>query len=39
VPNWHAGDKVLIRPGPTFRILAIIDSSDHCHPVWTIELE
>jgi hypothetical protein len=39
VPTWHAGDKVLIRPGRTFRILAIIDSRDDCHAVWTVELE
>jgi hypothetical protein len=38
-PTWHEGDTFVSRPGRTFRILAINDSSDDCHAVWTVELE
>ena len=38
-PTWHEGDTFMSRPGRTFRILAINDTSDDCHAVWTVELE
>jgi hypothetical protein len=38
-PTWHEGDTFMIRPGRTFRILAINDSSDDFHAVWTVGLE
>jgi hypothetical protein len=33
------GDTFFTRPGRTFRILAINDSSDDFHAVWTVERE
>jgi hypothetical protein len=38
-PQWREGDTFLSRPGRVFRILAINDSSDDFHAVWTVELE
>ena len=38
-PTWHEGDTFFTRPGRTFRILAINDTSHDCHAVWTVELE
>jgi hypothetical protein len=38
-PTWHEGDTFFTRPGRTFRILAINDSSDDCHAVWTVDSE
>jgi hypothetical protein len=38
-PQWREGDTFMSRPGRTFRILAINDSSDDVHAVWTVELE
>jgi hypothetical protein len=34
-PNWHAGDKVLIRPGFEFEIVAI-DEAEDAHGTWTV---
>ena len=34
-----AVDPFSTRPGRTFRILAINDTSHDCHAVWTVELE
>jgi hypothetical protein len=39
VPTWRKGDTFFIRPGRTFRILAINEGRDGCHAVWTVELE
>jgi hypothetical protein len=38
-PAWHVGDTFFTRPGRTFRILSINDSSDDFHAVWTVERE
>jgi hypothetical protein len=38
-PQWREGDTFMSRPGRTFRILAINDSSDDCHAVRTVERE
>jgi hypothetical protein len=38
-PQWREGDTFMSRPGRTFRILAINESSDDFHAVWTVELE
>lgn len=36
-PQWREGDTFMSRPGRTFRIVAINESSDDCHAVWTVE--
>jgi hypothetical protein len=38
-PTWHEGDTFMSRPGRTFRILAINESSDDFHAEWTVEVE
>jgi hypothetical protein len=38
-PVWKVGDSFMLRPGRTFRILAINDGNDDCHAVWTVEPE
>jgi hypothetical protein len=38
-PQWREGDIFMIRPGRTFRILAIRDGADDSHAVWAVELE
>jgi hypothetical protein len=38
-PQWREGDTFMSRPGRTFRILAIRESGDDFHGVWTVELE
>lgn len=35
VPNWREGDKVLIRPGFEFVIVAIDETSEP-HVTWTV---
>lgn len=38
VPNWHAGDTFLLRPGRVLRIVAI-EAHDEAppHATWTVE--
>jgi hypothetical protein len=36
VPTWHAGDKVLIRPGFEFEIVAIDYRAEGAHATWTV---
>jgi hypothetical protein len=36
VPTWHAGDKVLIRPGFEFEIVGIEESAGDAHGTWTV---
>jgi hypothetical protein len=38
-PVWKVGDSFMLRPGHTFRIIAINASSGDCHAVWTVEVE
>lgn len=37
-PNWHVGDKVLIRPGTKYRIIAMEAAPPaDVHGVWIVE--
>jgi hypothetical protein len=36
VPTWHEGDRVLIRPGFEFEIVAIDERAEDAHAIWTV---
>lgn len=36
-PNWRVGDKVLIRPGVEYRIVAMEAAPEDLHGVWFVE--
>jgi hypothetical protein len=36
-PDWHVGDKVLIRPGTEYRIVAMEEPPDDVYGVWIVE--
>jgi hypothetical protein len=36
-PNWHVGDKVMIRPGVELEIVGMQEPPDDLHGVWIVE--
>jgi hypothetical protein len=36
-PDWHVGDKVLIRPGVELEIVGMQEPPDDVHGVWVVE--